>query len=106
MELISVSLVLHMVAFASFAVATVVTFHFWIAVKNEKYWVGVPLATLMFLLHIFFEILEGFSQDYETFLDELLEVLSALALTYAAFGLGRIVRNIRTIMDEEDSPKD
>ena len=100
---IDLDIIVHFLSIIFFLAATLITANLYRELKNEKYWIGLPLGVLFFFLHEISETLQQlYSLEIFDIIAELSEVIGAFLIMYACFGLRNVLKNVNKIMNEND----
>lgn len=102
----SLEIAIHLFSVCMYLLAIIVMTRFWFQLKDEKYWIGLPLSMLAFFIHEVLEIINDFT-DYNTkILVESFEIIGAVILIYSIFGLTSELVRIHKLESEAEELED
>ena len=96
-------LYIHLLAFVFYFLATIIVIQFWTNVKQEKYWIGLPITLILLLIHEILEIASDFQLIDNDFIVELFEMLGALVLMISVFFLTKVLKSIDNLSIDDGS---
>ncbi|MHA2364972.1 MAG: hypothetical protein ACXAC7_13530 [Candidatus Hodarchaeales archaeon] len=86
--------------FLFYLITLTITFRLWLLIRNERYWIGFPLATISFALHEVLELYSEYIEEIPHIFPEIFELIGSIFMIYAAYGLSKILIDVNKNLEK------